>query len=311
MPDTQSNQNLISDNPPATETVAEMLDYGQRLFEQRGVYFGHGTDNAWDEAVYLLSFVLDLAPDADREVLGRQLSPQQQTAILALYQRRIDERIPAAYLTGRAWFCGLPFSVDQRVIIPRSPIAELIINGFQPWCSEEPNRVLDLCTGSGCIGIACAYGFESAEVVLSDISPEALDVAESNIALHKLGYRVTAVESDLFEQLQGQQFGLIVSNPPYVDATDFAAMPEEYRHEPELALASGDDGLDFTRRLLREAADHLTRNGVLVVEVGNSWVALERSFPTVPFLWLEFSEGDGGVFLLTREQLVEHRESFQ
>ncbi|MDB4427210.1 50S ribosomal protein L3 N(5)-glutamine methyltransferase [Porticoccaceae bacterium] len=306
----QSEIELGSAITSSADTVAEMLDQGQALFEQSGVYFGHGTDNAWDEAVYLLSFVLGLAPDVDRTVLEKSLTPQQQAAILALYQRRIEERIPAAYLTGRAWFCGLPFAVDERVIIPRSPIAEMIMTGFEPWCVNEPRRVLDLCTGSGCIGIACAYAFEEAEVVLSDISPEALQVTAANIAQHKLGYRVSAVESDLFQQMSGEQFQLIVSNPPYVDAEDYASMPDEYQHEPEIALASGSDGLDFTRRLLREAADHLTEEGVLVVEVGNSWVALERDFPSVPFLWLEFSEGDGGVFLLTRDQLLEHRESF-
>lgn len=291
-------------------TVGQMLERGQALFDNSGLYFGHGTDNSWDEAVYLLSFALDLSPDADRSLLEKTLSEHQQQQIEDLFARRISERIPAPYLTGRAWFCGLPFNVDERVIIPRSPTAELIMTGFQPWCASEPATVLDLCTGSGCIGIACAYGFEDARVVLSDISPEALEVAASNIELHKLGYRVNAVESDLFANLQGQSFDLIVSNPPYVDAEDFASMPKEYFHEPELALASGDDGLDFTRRLLREAVDHLTEQGVLVVEVGNSWVALERAFPTVPFLWLEFAEGDGGVFLLTRDQLVEHRESF-
>jgi len=303
----ENNTEINSNSAP---TVGQMLERGQSLFEKSGLYFGHGTDNSWDEAVYLLSFVLDLSPDADRAVLEKVLTEQQQQEIEDLYARRISERIPAPYLTGRAWFCGLPFNVDQRVIIPRSPIAELIMTGFQPWCASEPSRVLDLCTGSGCIGIACAYGFEQAQVVLSDISPEALEVSASNIELHKLGYRVSAVESDLFNNLQGQQFDLIVSNPPYVDADDYASMPDEYFHEPELALASGHDGLDFTRRLLREAVDHLTEEGVLVVEVGNSWVALEQAFPTVPFLWLEFEEGDGGVFLLTRDQLVEHRESF-
>lgn len=291
-------------------TIAQMLEQGQALFDQSDLYFGHGTDNSWDEAVYLLSYVLDLGPNADRSLLENRLSESQQQAIEELYARRINERIPAPYLTGRAWFCGLPFNVDQRVIIPRSPIAELIMSGFQPWCANEPSRVLDLCTGSGCIGIACAYAFENAQVILSDISGEALEVSAENINLHKLGYRVSAVESDLFENLAGQKFDLIVSNPPYVDANDFATMPDEYSHEPELALVSGDDGLDFTRRLLREAVDHLTEEGVMVVEVGNSWVALERAFPTVPFLWLEFEEGDGGVFLLTHEQLVEHRESF-
>lgn len=295
-----------------TLTVAAMLEYGQTLFESQGIYFGHGTTNAWDEAVYLLSFVLQLPPNADRSVLDQELTKDQQVSIQALFKRRISERIPAPYLTGQAWFCGLPFIVDERVLIPRSPIAELIMNGFEPWCESEPRQVLDLCTGGGCIGIACAYAFAEAQVVLSDISSEALAVAAMNIAGHDLDDRITTVESDLFAGLENERvFDLIVSNPPYVDAQDLASMPEEYQHEPEIALASGNDGLDFTRRLLQQACERLTDNGVLVVEVGNSSVALERAFPNVPFVWLEFAEGDSGVFLLTREQLLEHRESFQ
>lgn len=291
-------------------TVEQILTEGQLLFETSDLYFGHGTDNAWDEAVFLVFYALDLPPDADRSVLNQQLTDIQCKAIHRLFEQRIRDRIPAAYLTGRAWFCGLPFAVDKRVIIPRSPIAELIMSGFHPWCSTEPQRLLDLCTGSGCIGIACAYAFENAEVVLSDICADALQVAQQNIQQHDLAARVSAVQSDLFENLADQKFDLIVSNPPYVDADDYASMPDEYFHEPELALASGNDGLDFTRRLLREAHDYLTEHGVLIVEVGNSGEALDRLFPSVPFLWLEFSEGDGGVFLLTREQLLEHRESF-
>lgn len=292
-------------------TVEQILTEGQLLFETSDLYFGHGTDNAWDEAVFLVFYALDLPPDADRSVLNQQLTYIQCKAIHQLFEQRIRDRIPAAYLTGRAWFCGLPFAVDKRVIIPRSPIAELIMSGFHPWCSTEPQRLLDLCTGSGCIGIACAYAFENAEVVLSDICADALQVAQQNIQQHDLAARVSAVQSDLFENLADQKFDLIVSNPPYVDADDYASMPDEYFHEPELALASGNDGLDFTRRLLREAHDYLTEHGVLIVEVGNSGEALDRLFPSVPFLWLEFSEGDGGVFLLTRDQLLEHRESFE
>ena len=292
-------------------TVEQILTEGQLLFETSDLYFGHGTDNAWDEAVFLVFYALDLPPDADRSVLNQQLTDIQCKAIHQLFEQRIRDRIPAAYLTGRAWFCGLPFAVDKRVIIPRSPIAELIMSGFHPWCSTEPQRLLDLCTGSGCIGIACAYAFENAEVVLSDICADALQVAQQNIQQHDLAVRVSAVQSDLFENLADQKFDLIVSNPPYVDADDYASMPDEYFHEPELALASGNDGLDFTRRLLREAHDYLTEHGVLIVEVGNSGEALDRLFPSVPFLWLEFSEGDGGVFLLTRDQLLEHRESFE
>lgn len=301
--------NLTPDNS-APVTVAAMLEQGEQQFEKAQIYFGHGTTSAWDEAVYLLSFVLNLPPDADRSLLDQVLTAEQNRAIQELYQRRVTERIPAPYLTGTAWFCGLPFHVDERVIIPRSPLAELIYNGFQPWCDSTPDSVLDLCTGSGCIGISCAYAFEQAEVVLSDISADALAVTQANIVEHNVGNRVTAVESDLFDNLGSQRFDLIVSNPPYVDARDLAEMPDEYQHEPELALASGHDGLDFTRRLLREAEQHLTAQGVLVVEVGNSWVALEQAFPEVAFVWLEFVEGDAGVFVLTRDQLLEHKESF-
>ena len=290
-----------------------MLEYGQMLFEQSDIYFGHGTDNAWDEAVYLLSSVLKLPPNADRSLLDNSVSADDEEKITALYQRRIDERVPAPYITKQAWFCTLPFYVDERVIVPRSPIAELIYNQFQPWCTESPKKILDLCTGSGCIGIACAYAFERAQVVLSDISPEALEVTAINIQQHDLESRVTAIKSDLFsgfESSANNSFDLIVSNPPYVDADDLAQMPDEYGHEPDLALASGDDGLDFTRRLLREAANYLTEQGVLIVEVGNSSVALEKAFPQVPFTWLEFSEGDGGVFVLTRTQLRQYADCF-
>ena len=296
-----------------TKTMGEMLEYGQTLFEQSDIYFGHGTDNAWDEAVYLLSHVLDLPPDADRSLLENKLTHEQQNDIETLFQRRINERVPAPYMTKQAWFCSLPFYVDERVIVPRSPIAELVYNQFQPWCGNEPRKVLDLCTGSGCIGIACAYAFEQAQVVLSDISKEALEVTDINIQKHELSHRVTAIESDLFSGFDSRaknSFDLIVSNPPYVDANDLAQMPDEFTHEPELALASGDDGLDFTRRLLKQAAEYLTPQGVLVVEVGNSSIALDRTFPEVPFTWLEFSEGDAGVFVLTYDQLQGYAASF-
>lgn len=296
-----------------THTIGSMLEYGQQLFEQSDLYFGHGTDNPWDEAVYLLSAVLDLPPDADRSLLSQPLSATEQSQIDALFQRRINERVPAPYITQQAWFCTLPFYVDQRVIVPRSPIAELIFNQFQPWCMQTPNRILDLCTGSGCIGIACAYAFEQAQVVLSDISKDALDVAAINISNHDLGSRVTAIQSDLFaafDKTHHASFDLIVSNPPYVDAQDMAQMPAEYSHEPELALASGDDGLDFTRRLLRQAAQFLSTEGVLIVEVGNSAQALERAFPEVPFTWLEFTQGDDGVFMLTSAQLRQYAHCF-
>ena len=296
-----------------TKTIGDMLEKGKKLFEQGDIYFGHGTDNAWDEAVYLLSHVLKLPPDADRALLQNSVSKEDQTKIEALYQRRIDERVPAPYITQQAWFCSLPFYVDERVIVPRSPIAELIYNQFQPWCMQSPNKILDLCAGSGCIGIACAYAFEKAQVVLSDISADALEVSAINIKQHDLSHRVSAIESDLFNGFDSSaknSFDLIVSNPPYVDADDLAKMPHEFSHEPDLALASGNDGLDFTRRLLKQAADYLTDQSVLVVEVGNSSVALDRAFPEVPFTWLEFTQGDGGVFMLTGTQLRQYADCF-
>ena len=302
------NQNRC--NGDLDYTVGDMLTIGESLFSESGVYFGHGTDNAWDEAVCLLSFVVGLPPNADKSVLNNKLTESQVIEVKSLFQKRVNERLPAPYLTGQAWFCGLPFTVDSRVLIPRSPIAQLIMSFFKPWLSDDPTRILDLCTGGGCIGISCAYGFPDAEVVLSDISSEALEVAEINIKEHQLDNRVCAVQSDLFSALSGQRFDLIVSNPPYVDADDLSHMPEEFHHEPELALASGFDGLDFTRRLLKEASGYLLDKGLLIVEVGNSSVALEDAFPTVPFMWFEFEEGDGGVFMLTREQLMEHAELF-
>lgn len=237
------------------------------------------------------------------EWLDARLTTSERARVVANIQRRIEERIPAAYITGQAWFAGLPYAVDERVLVPRSPIAELIEKRFAPWLTEEPLQILDLCTGSGCIGIACAYAFPDAEVQLSDISFDALAVAEENIHQHGMADRVFAMQSDLFENLLGQRFDLIVSNPPYVDAEDMASLPDEFHAEPELGLASGDDGLDFTRRLLREAQDYLTDEGLLVVEVGNSWPALEAAYPDLPFVWVEFERGGHGVFVLTAQDL--------
>jgi ribosomal protein L3 glutamine methyltransferase len=291
-------------------SVSQLLDEGEAMFIEHGIYFGHGTDSAWDEAVSILSYVLNFPPNADRSLMTNIPTAEQVVRIRSLFGRRVEERIPAPYITGQAWFCGLPFMVDQRVIIPRSPIAALITSYFEPWLPCNPKRILDLCTGGGCIGISCAYGFQEAEVILSDISSDALDVADINIQNHELGNRVSTIQSDLFSGLSGHRFDLIVSNPPYVDTDDLSQMPEEFHHEPTLALASGVDGLDFTRRLLKEASGYLLEKGLLIVEVGNSSVALEEAFPLVPFLWFEFEEGDGGVFMLTREQLIEHRDLF-
>ncbi|MCC7517481.1 MAG: 50S ribosomal protein L3 N(5)-glutamine methyltransferase, partial [Pseudomonadales bacterium] len=228
----------------------------------------------------------------------------------AVREQRIGQRIPTPYITGEAWFCGMPFHVDRRVLIPRSPLGELIQDGFYPWVQAEPARILDLCCGSACIAIACALAFPAALVDAADISRDALDVARTNVDRYQLQERVRLLDSDLFAALAGQRYELIVCNPPYVDAEDMDSLPEEYRHEPALALASGFDGLDFTRRLLREAAAHLTDDGVLFVEVGNSAAALEAAFPTVPFLWLAFENGGEGVFMLTAAELRDFADCF-
>lgn len=286
-------------------SVRDYIRFGASRFNEAALYFGHGSDNAWDDALALVLHALYLGQEGREQILDARLTPGEGRAILALFIRRIEDRIPVPYLTGEAWFAGLKFKVDERVLIPRSPIAELIEADFSPWLADEPTAILDLCTGGGCIGIGCAYAFPTAEVVLSDISAAALVVAGENIVQHELSSRVTALESDLFASID-QRFDLIVSNPPYVDAADYEAMPPEYHREPALALESGDDGLDFTRRLLREAAGYLNENGVLVVEVGNSAVHLEEAFPDVPFTWLEFERGGYGVFVLTREELIAH-----
>lgn len=223
-------------------------------------------------------------------------------AITTLVRRRIEERVPAPYLIGEAWYCGLPYLVDERVLIPRSPIAELIEQQFRPWLTGQPQRILDLCTGSGCIGIACAMQFPQAQVELLDLSFDALAVAEANIQRLEVDDRVMALQSDLFSAASGR-YDLIVSNPPYVDADDMACLPDEFHHEPELALAAGDDGLDLVHVLLKQARQYLTDDGVLVVEVGNSWPALAAAYPQLPFQWQEFERGGHGVFVLKAADL--------
>lgn len=277
-------------------------------FEEADLYFGHGTDNAWDEAVYLVFTLLGLPFDKDVDS-ALQVSDEQLQRIMHLADKRISERIPVAYLVGEAWFAGLPFNVDARVLVPRSPIAELIANDFQPLLFGHPHRVLDLCTGSGCIGIATATCFPKAQVDLADISDDALAVAQSNIERHQLQDRVHAVQSDLFSALAGRcaengPYDLIVSNPPYVSAQEVAELPAEYHREPVLGLLSDDEGLAIPLAILQQAPDYLTENGLLVLELGYTWPLLEQRCPRLPFTWLEFEHGGEGVLAISRAELI-------
>ena len=301
----------ISLNLSEVKSLREMIHFGAAGFESASLYYGHGTDNALDEAAYLAFFAIKEAPDYSDERLDLNLTKENIIAINEVFQKRIDTRQPAAYLTHEAWFAGLPFYVNENVLVPRSPIAELIEEQFQPWVvPEKITRILDLCTGSGCIAIACAMAFPDAEVDAADISKAALEVAEKNKVKHKLENRLNIIESDLFGNLEGRRYDLIVSNPPYVDAEDMANLPDEYRHEPELGLTAGNNGLDLVIPMLRDAKHHLNPEGVLIVEVGNSEEALAEKFPDVSFMWLSFEYGGDGVFMLDAKEVEKHHENF-
>ena len=289
-------------------TVGDLIADVADKFAAGGLAYGHGTDNPEDEAAWLVFSVAGLAWDADATVYERRVNAADRARIDKLAARRIHERRPLAYLLNQAWFAGLEFHVDERVLVPRSPIAELIHERFEPWLdSSSVRQVLDIGTGSGCIAIAAAHVFDDARVDAVDISRDALDVAAINVEAHGLATRVRLIESDLFTALSGSEFDgrydLIIANPPYVDADDMLARDEEFRHEPSLGLASGKDGLDATRRILHEASRFLSDDGILVCEVGNSQPALESAYPDVPFTWLEFEHGGDGVFLLNRHNL--------
>ena len=288
------------------DTVGDCVRWAQTCFERAGIHFGHGTDNAWDEALHLIFGTLKLDWGSDPSVLDCRVSGTEKAAVMRNVERRVDERIPVPYLTGRAWFAGLEFKIDRRAIIPRSPIAELIEREFSPWyVGADIQRVLDLCCGSGCIGLAIAAWMPDTRVDLVDIDEQALALARENRDLLGLEQRVELIGSDLFAELRGRQYDLIVTNPPYVDAEDLQSMPPEYTFEPDLALGSGSEGLDSIRSILRDAVHYLAPQGLLVAEVGNSWQALEAAFPRVPFTWLELERGGHGVFVLTARELAE------
>ncbi|MDE2586505.1 MAG: 50S ribosomal protein L3 N(5)-glutamine methyltransferase, partial [Betaproteobacteria bacterium] len=286
-------------------TVRDLLRYAVSRFNETQLFFGHGSDNAYDEAVYLILHTLHLPLDRLEPFLDARLTQSERQEVLQIIDRRATTRVPAAYLTHEAWLGEHRFYVDERVIVPRSFIAELLAEQFAPWI-EDPwavTRVADICTGSGCLAILAALTFPEAKVDAVDISPDALDVARRNVADYGLEEEVRLVQSNLFAGLARQKYDLIISNPPYVNAESMVTLPQEYRHEPELALAGGEDGLDLVRTLLREAKDHLNPGGLLVVEIGHNRDDLEAAYPQTPFTWLDTSGGDQFVFLLRREEL--------
>ncbi len=286
-------------------TARELIIRGADLLESADLAYAHGTDNSRDEAAVLVLHALGMDYTVTDSALDEPLNAGQINQVKKLLEQRVLTRKPAAYLTREAWFAGMPFFVDERVLVPRSPLAELIENRFEPWIDAPGvQTILDLCTGSGCIGIACAHYFPGAKVTVTDISVAALEVAAINIDRHGLSQQVTPLLSDVFSALGGQCFDIIVSNPPYVPGHEVVDLPEEFRHEPKLGLIAGRDGLDVVVSILRDASMHLVEGGILVVEVGHSYDLLIDCFPEVPFLWLDFEFGGEGVFMLDREQLL-------
>ena len=301
---------MLDDDAKLT-TLRDFIRWGASRFSEAGLFFGHGTDNALDEALALVLHALHLSHDLPESYLQSAVTADERLEIIELFSRRIDERIPAAYLTRKAWFCGMELYVNEHVLVPRSPIAELVESGFIPWVDPDGvEAVLDLCTGSGCIALGCAHAFPDARVDAVDISPEALEVARRNVEQHCLQDRVDVIESDLFGALEGRSYDLIVSNPPYVGEEELRGLPPEYWREPAIGLAAGEEGLDVVTRILRQSSRFLSRDGIIVVEVGSAADALTARYPEVPFLWLDFERGGEGVFLLTADQLDEYQAIF-
>ena len=295
----------------ATNTPRALIHWVADRFHEAGLVFAHGTDNALDEAACLVMHAMHIGYDQPDAVLDEEISEADRLRVVQLLEQRVTSREPAAYLLHEAWFANLPFYVDKRVLVPRSPIAELIDARFMPWVNpQQTGRILDMCTGSGCIGIACAYAFPDATVDLTDLSSEALDVARENIRRHHLSDRVAALQSDIFSALHERVYDIIVANPPYVPAEEMQQLAPEFGHEPSLGLLAGSDGLDVVVQILQHAARHLDENGILVVEVGHTQDWLIAQYPEVAFMWLEFEYGGGGVFMLDAAQLEHYQPLF-
>ena len=290
--------------PTELHTIRDFLRYATSRFNEAGLHYGHGTDNAWDEAASLILHTLHLPHSIHPAALEAALVEAERHALMALIEKRISSRIPAAYLIHEAWFADLPFYVDERVLIPRSPMAELIENRFEPWVDpNNVNLILDLCTGSGCIAVACAKAFPDAIVDAVDISQDALAVAKINVLKHILEDRLHLHQADVFQGLPNQQYDIIISNPPYVGKAEMLLLPPEYRHEPSLGLKAGETGLEIIQRILSDASAYLKPHGILIVEVGNQTELMEDAFPGLPFTWLTFARGEDGVFLLHANEL--------
>jgi ribosomal protein L3 glutamine methyltransferase len=297
------------------ETLVDWIRYSISVFYQAGVFFGHGTDNEWDEASNLvfqaLNLPLDMPPARLELLYQAKVTKSERERLIDWLQQRVDQQRPLPYITHQAWFAGMPFYVDERVLIPRSPFAELLQDRFKPWLSTEPQHILDLCTGGGCIAIAIAKAFESAIVDAVDIDSDALDVASMNIYEYQLEDRVFPLQSDLFSSLDGQQYDLIISNPPYVDEQDMQDLPDEFLHEPEHALAAGNDGLDLVEVMLQQAPNYMNDGAWLLVEVGNSEVHMAHRFPDLEVQWCEFENGGSGIFAVQKETLVSYWQHYQ
>lgn len=306
-------ENITGNIPAELKTLRDYLRWGLTQFNQADLFYGHGTDNAWDDIVNLVLTALDLPFDLDKALLAARLTSTEKQMLYQLITQRVLEKKPTAYLTNHSWFANLPFYVDERVIIPRSPIAELINNGFSPWLvNHEVTDILDLCTGSGCIAIACAYVFPECNVDAVDISEDALEVAAINVKKHDLTDRVKLIQSDLFAEIpRNKHYDLIVSNPPYVSESEYTLLPAEYHHEPRLALEAKASGLAVVEHILQDAEQHMKAHGILVIEVGNTQTEMENKYPDFPFLWLEFSHGGRGIFLMTKEQLIQFNKLYK